>query len=82
MSEPFIPSWAEKTLATKKTAFDVAHYNALGDFYEAWEKMHSLPNDRLHKRELNEAAEDLVRKAHLLRRMREARPINGANNGS
>lgn len=41
----------------------------LKQFYEAWELLHSLPNDRLHRREAEEAAEAMVRHAHVLRRM-------------
>lgn len=49
--------------------FDLAEYQILKAFYEAWEHLHSLPKDRLHRREAEEAAEAMVRHAHVLRRM-------------
>jgi hypothetical protein len=49
--------------------FDLAEYQMLKQFYEAWEHLHSLPNDRLHRRQAEEAAEALVGHAHVLRRM-------------
>ena len=81
MTEPFIPSWAEDALA-KPSTFDVALNSALSDFYEQWEHLHNLPNDKMHRRDSEEAAEELVRRAYVIRRMRSAQPINGKNRGS
>lgn len=77
MADNFIPTWAEQALV-RPTAFDVAENIALKDFFEAWQHLHSLPNDKMHRRQAEEAAQDLVSKAHLVIRMREARPINGS----
>lgn len=77
MTEPFVPSWAEQALA-RPSAFDIAENIALKDFFDAWQHLHSLPNDKLHRRQAEEAAQDLVSKAQLVKRMRDARPINGS----
>lgn len=74
MSEPFIPAWAEEAL-TKPTAFDLAEFQVLQQFYEAWEGLHAIPNDKWHKKQKEEAALKLVEKATVLRRMKSDRQI-------
>lgn len=55
-------------------AFDVAQYDVLQRFYEAWEALHAIPAGRLRDRERSGAAENLVQLAHMLRRMRDDKP--------
>lgn len=56
------------------SAFDVAQYDVLQRFYEAWEALHAIPAGKLRDRERGKAAEDLVQLAHMLRRMRDEKP--------
>lgn len=55
-------------------AFDVAQYDVLQRFYEAWEALHAIPAGRLRDKDRGRAAEDLVQLAHMLRRMRDEKP--------
>lgn len=69
MTSPgFVPSWAEKALARPRP-FDQAELDTLRAFYKAWEALHAIPKDKIHKKQANEAAEALVNQAHILRRM-------------
>lgn len=63
-----IPSWAEKELS-KRTAFESAELHVLREFYRAWEVLHGMANDKLHRTKKEEAAQALVNHAHILRRM-------------
>lgn len=66
-----IPDWAEAEL--KRTAqpspFDRARFDTLEKFYKAWEALHAIPPSKLNKRKKEEAAQELVGQAHILRRM-------------
>lgn len=57
-----------KALA-RPAPFDVAELETLRAFYRAWEALHALPKDKLHRKQAEEAAEKLVNQAHILRRM-------------
>jgi hypothetical protein len=53
----------------------------LRSFYEAWEALHAIPNDRLHRNKAEHAAQALVDAAHALRAFKQpsqiARVLNG-----
>lgn len=55
-------------------AFDVAQYDVLQRFYEQWEALHAIPAGKLRNKDREEAAENLVQLAHMLRRMRDDKP--------
>lgn len=74
MSEPFIPAWAKEALE-KPSAFDLAEFQVLQQFYEAWEALHKIPKDRFHKKQQEKAALTLVEKAVVLRRMKSDKEI-------
>lgn len=54
--------------------FKKAEFEMLEAFYLAWEDLHSLPPDDLHRKKKEAAAEILVSHAHTLRRMRDNKP--------
>ncbi|HEX8106718.1 MAG TPA: hypothetical protein VF516_03270 [Kofleriaceae bacterium] len=58
----------------EQSAFDLAQYEVLGKFYEAWEALHAIPPGKLRQKEKEAAAEHLVELAHMLRRMRDDKP--------
>lgn len=64
----FVPAWAERELV-RKDAFDKARFETLEAFYKRWEALHAIPNDKMHKKQKEEAAQALVEQAHILRRM-------------
>lgn len=72
MNDPFkqVPTWAERELS-KAPAADVAELEMLRTFYDAWEDMHSIPNDKLHRNKKEAAAERLVGAAHTIRAFRQ-----------
>lgn len=55
----------------RPSAFDLAEFQCLREFYKAWEALHAIPNDRMHRRQKEAAAQHLVERAHILRRMAE-----------
>jgi flagellar hook-associated protein FlgK len=74
MTGLYVPAWAERELA-KKPAFDQAELDTLRAFYKAWEALHAIPKDKLHKKQAQEAAQTLVEQAHVLRRMYAQEPV-------
>lgn len=56
------------------SAFDVAQFQVLEKFYEAWEALHAIPANNLRRKDKEAAAENLVQIAHMLRRMRDEKP--------
>lgn len=60
---------------SKPSAFDLAEYQVLQRFYEAWEALHAIPNDKWRKKEKEEAALRLVEKATVLRCMKTDKQI-------
>lgn len=78
MSGLMIPAWAERELAqkdAKKAAFDQAELDTLRAFYMAWEALHEIPKDKMHRKQAEEAAQRLVSQAHVLRRMYVKEPV-------
>ena len=67
-SAPFVPEWAERELI-RPSAFDKAELDVLRGFYTRWEALHAIANDKLHRTQKEEAAQNLVNQAHILRRM-------------
>lgn len=55
-------------------AFDLAQFQVLEQFYEAWEALHAIPAGISAKKRKEEAAAKLVDLAHVLRRMRDEKP--------
>ena len=83
MSEVFIPSWAARELgALRQSPFDAAFSSALEDFFDQWEALHNTPNDKQHRKQAEDAAEELVRRAYVVRHMKQAKPVNGSERGS
>lgn len=68
-NEPFMPKWAEHQFQTEE------HRNAEilmhRDFFDAWEALHALPNDKLHRHRAEQAAQKLVDIAQAIKRLRE-----------
>jgi hypothetical protein len=61
---------AEVADATKHPRpFDEAELGFLREFYAAWERLHKLPKDQMHRKQAEQAAQELVNHAHILRRM-------------
>lgn len=77
MTEPFMPAWAELELAGKDHA--AAEIKLHREFFEAWETLHSIPNDRMHRNKAERAAQQLVDLAQTIKRMRQpaGRVLNG-----
>lgn len=57
----------------KPSAFDLAEFHVLQQFYEVWEALHAIPNDKLHKKQKEEAARKILDKVLVLRRMKNDR---------
>lgn len=53
-----IPHWAGKSLATPAT--DAYELSILRDFYDRWEALHSIPNDKAHRKQKELASRKLV----------------------
>ena len=66
---PFMPKWAEHQFQSQ--AHREAEILMHREFFEAWEALHALPNDKLHRREAEQAAQKLVDIAQAIRRLRE-----------
>ena len=49
--------------------FDEAELATLREFYAAWERLHKISSDPLYRKQKEEAAQELVTHAHILRRM-------------
>lgn len=58
----------------EQSAFDVAQFQVLERFYEAWEALHAIPAGSLRRKDKEDAAAKLVEIAHMLRRMRDDKP--------
>jgi flagellar hook-associated protein FlgK len=56
-------------LLTKPTPFNEAELQTLREFYAKWEALHKVPKDKLHRQQAEQAAQELVTQAHILRRM-------------
>lgn len=54
--------------------FDQAEFMALREFYQAWEAFHAVPADTMHRKRREDAAQAMVEKAHVLRRMKNEKP--------
>lgn len=62
-----IPAWAEATL--RGQAHVAAEHLLLREFFDAWQDLHSLPNDKLHRHKSERAAQRLVDIARSIERM-------------
>ena len=67
----FVPKWAESAL-TKPKPFDFEELGLLRDFYEQWEALHAIPDEKAMRPKKIEAATKLVEKAHVIRSLRGA----------
>lgn len=56
-------------ILAKPRPFDEAELGTLREFYTAWEALHAIPRDKIHRKQAEEAAQALVNQAHVLRRM-------------
>jgi hypothetical protein len=74
-NEQFVPKWAAVSLENKATA--EAEISLHRDFFDAWEAMHAVPKDKLHRPKAEQAAQKLVDIAQCIRRLREP-PIIGS----
>ncbi len=68
-NEPMMPTWAEHQLQSQ--AHRDAEIQMHRDFFDAWEALHALPNDKLHRRQAEQAAQKLVDFAQAIKRLRE-----------
>ncbi len=73
-AEQFVPKWAELALSSKE--HKDAEIGLHRDFFDAWEHLHSLPNNHQHRRRAEEAAQKLVEIAEAIKRLRDV-PIVG-----
>ncbi len=62
-----IPDWASAQL--RGNAHVAAEHQLLRKFFNAWQELHTIPNDRLHKNKAERAAQNLVDIAHAIERM-------------
>lgn len=62
-----IPEWAASQL--RGNAHVAAEHMMLRQFFNAWQDMHSLPNDRFHRNKAERAAQRLVDLAKSIERM-------------
>ena len=70
MGMPFIPRWAEKELSKSAiTGEDLAELHLLRNFYRRWVWLHQIPNDKLHRREQEIAAEQLTAAANAVKQL-------------
>lgn len=70
MSDPL----AKLQTIEEAAAFDIAQFQVLEQFYEAWEALHAIPAGLKAKTQKEDAAAKLVELAHVLRRMRDDKP--------
>jgi len=63
----FIPDWAEAQL--RGNAHVAVEHKMLREFFNAWQDLHSIPNDKLHRNKAERAAQALIDKAHAIERM-------------
>ena len=56
-------------ILARPSPFNEAEFQTLRQFYAKWEALHAIPKDRLHRKQAEEAATQLVEQAHILRRM-------------
>ena len=69
-TEPFFPDWADEKLGKPSaTVFDRAELEMLREFYKRWEALHGITNDKLHRKQKEQAAQNLVEAAHAVRRL-------------
>lgn len=62
-----IPDWASAQL--RGNAHVAAEHMLLRQFFNAWQDMHSIPNDKLHRHKAERAAQRLVDLADSIERM-------------
>lgn len=62
-----IPEWAEAQLRGQNHV--AAEHMLLRQFFNAWQDLHSIPNDRLHRNKTEQAAQKLVDLAKSIERM-------------
>jgi len=53
-----IPGWADKALS--HPAHDAYEVEILRAFYAAWEALHAIPKDKMHRNMKEQAAADLL----------------------
>lgn len=72
MSQPFIPAWAEKTLARNPIEPELSF---LREFYDSWMAMHAIPNDKMHGKKREDAAKTVMENHKRLQRLKEPRQL-------
>lgn len=59
----------------KPSAFELAEFQVLQQFYQAWEALHKIPPGKFRQKQKEEAAQRLVELAHVLRSMKNETPV-------
>lgn len=85
---PFVPDWAERELERKpingkeiyttqpeRSDASEAELGLLRNFFDAWQALHAIPNDKFHRRKKEDAAVVLTNAAQSVIRYRN--PVNG-----
>jgi flagellar hook-associated protein FlgK len=62
-----MPAWAEAQLRGSQHV--AAEHALLREFFNAWQDLHTLPNDKLHRRKAELAAQRLIDIADQIERM-------------
>ncbi len=76
MSNLMMPAWVEPHFNREKNA--ELELQMLRHFYESWEYLHAIPNDKDHRKNSEAAAQVLVDAAHSLRALRQQKAgLNG-----
>ena len=66
-NEPMMPAWAERELEKPSSQVEL---EMLRHFFDSWEALHAIPNERGNRSKSEAAAQVLVDAAHAVRAMR------------
>ena len=75
-----IPAWAEKQFGPKPDT--TIETQMLWAFFDAWEALHAIPNEKANRQKHEAAVDILLEAAHALRTLRAPHRINGINHGT
>lgn len=64
----FVPQWAKAELDSPSVA---AELEVLREFFDCWEALHAIPHDKLHRKQLEQAAQRLTDAAQSVRSFRD-----------
>lgn len=81
MMDHFEPAWAEFVLGSKQDlkAHERAELDMLRAFFSRWEAFHAMPKDKLHRKQQEEAIQELYASAQAIRRLHD--PVRMRING-